>query len=163
MGDNPLFYFCTLFYIWVLEVVTTVATSPYLYFIALLCQVKSLIVKSILDLDYCAKTDFLLSRNWAAPAVENLEKSANLRAWSSDMYATFIKFEHFHLSKSGAPKKSVFTDCSVLTDSAFYFTLPVLLCLMDFFIPLTFSSFVQCPEVLRMIMSNLNMYILIVH
>ena len=79
------------------------------------------------------------------------------------MYATFIQFGHFHLSKSGATLKFVFTNCSVLTNSAFYFALPVLLCLMDFFVPLTFSSFVQCPEVLRMIMSPLNMYILIVH
>ena len=73
------------------------------------------------------------------------------------MYATFISFEFSDLSKSGASIKFVFTDCSVLTDSAFYFALPVLLCLMDFFIPLTFSSFVQCPEVLRMIVSPLNM------
>ena len=163
MGDNPCFYYSTLFYIWVLEVVTTVATSPYLYFIALLCQVKSVIVKSILDLDYCAETDFLLSQIWAGFSVGNSEKSANLRAWSSDMYATFIQFEHFHLSKSGASINFVNTNCSVLTDSAFYFALPVLLCSMDILIPLTFISFVQCTEVLRMIMSPLNMYILIVH
>ena len=74
------------------------------------------------------------------------------------MYATFIQFEHFHLSKSGASIKFVFTDCSVLTDSAFYFALPVLICSMDISIPLTFSSFVQCPEVLRMIVSPLNMW-----
>ena len=72
------------------------------------------------------------------------------------MYATFISFEFSHLSKSGAPEKFVFKYCSVLKDSAFYFALPVLLCLMDFFVPLTFSSFVQCPEVLRMIMAPLN-------
>jgi hypothetical protein len=63
-------------------------------------------------------------------SVGNSEKSANLRAWSPDMYATFIQFEHFHVSKSGASKKFVFTDCSILTDSAFYFAFPVLLCLM---------------------------------
>ena len=74
-----LFYYSTLFYICVLEVVTTVATSPYLSFIALLCQVKSLIVRFILDLDYCAETDFLLSRIWAEFSVGNSEKSANLR------------------------------------------------------------------------------------
>ena len=79
------------------------------------------------------------------------------------MYATFIQFEHFHLSKSGASIKFVFTNCSVLIDSVFYFALPVLICSMDFSIPLTLGSFVQCPEVLRMIMSPLNMYILIVH
>ena len=73
------------------------------------------------------------------------------------MYATLVQFDHFHLSKLSAPEKFVFTDCSVLTDSAFYFTLPLLLCWMDFFVPLTFSSFVQCPEVLRMIVSPLNM------
>ena len=154
-----LFCYSTLFYICVLEVVTTVATSPYLYFIALLCQVKSLIARLILDLDFCAETDFYLSRIWNFFSVEKSEKYANLRAWSSDMYATFIQFEHFHLSKSGAILKFVNTNCSVLTDSAFYFALPVLLCLMDFFVPLTFSSFVQCPEVLRMIMSPLNMWI----
>ena len=95
MGDNPLFYFCTLFYIWVLEVVTTVANSPYLYFIEFLFQVKSLIVKSILDLDYCAGTYFLLSRNLTAPSVGNSKKSVNLRAWSSDMYATSFNLRIF--------------------------------------------------------------------
>ena len=79
------------------------------------------------------------------------------------MYATFIQFEHFHLSKSGPTLKFVFTDCSVLTDSAFYFALTLLLCGMDFFVPLTSSSFGQCPEVLRMIVSPLNMLIFIVH
>ena len=74
------------------------------------------------------------------------------------MYATFISFKFSHLSKSGASKKYVFTDCSVLTDSAFYFSLPLFLCWMDFFVPLTFSSFVQYPEVLRMIVSPLNMW-----
>ena len=73
------------------------------------------------------------------------------------MYATFIQLELFHLSILSASKKIVFTNCSVLTDSAFYFALPVLLCWMDFFVPLTSSSFVQCPEVLRMIVSPLNM------
>ena len=56
----------------------TVATSPYLYLIALLCQVKSLIARFILDLDYCAETDFLLSRIWAGFSVGKSEKSANL-------------------------------------------------------------------------------------
>ena len=78
------------------------------------------------------------------------------------MYATFIKFEIFHLSKLSAPEKFVFTDCSVLTDSAFYFALPLLLCWMNFFDPLMSSSFMQCPEVLRMIVSPLNMLIFIV-
>ena len=127
-----------LFYICVLEVFITVATSPYLYFIELLCQVKSLIVRLILDLDYCTETDFLLSRNWAAPSVGNSEKSANLRAWSSDMYATFISFEFFHLSKLSASEKFVFTDCSVLIDSAFYFALPLLLCLSGFLCSIKF-------------------------
>ena len=79
------------------------------------------------------------------------------------MYATFIQFGHFHLSKSGALIKSIFTDCSVLTDSAFYFALPLLLCWMNFFDPLMSSSIMQCPEVLRMIVSPLNMSIYIVH
>ena len=79
------------------------------------------------------------------------------------MYATFIQFEHFHLSKSGAILKFVNTNCSVLTDSAFYFALPLLLCWMNFFDPLMSSSFMQCPEVLRMIVSPLNMLIFIVH
>ena len=62
------------------------------------------------------------------------------------MYATFIQFGHFHLSKYGALIKSIFTDCSVLTDSAFCFALPLLLCWMNFFDPLMSSSFMQCPE-----------------
>ena len=160
MGDNLSFYYST--FVLYLSLGSCYYCSN-LSLSCFLCQVKSLIAKSILDLDYCAETDFLLSRIWAGIPVGNSEKYANLRAWSSDMYATFIQFEHFHLSKLSAPEKFVFPDCSVLTDSAFYFALPVLLCLMDFFIPLTFSSFMQCPEVLRMIMSPLNMWILIMH
>ena len=56
------------------------ATSPYLYFIALLCQVKSLIVKLILDLDCCAETDVYLSRICVDLSIEESQKSANLRA-----------------------------------------------------------------------------------
>ena len=78
------------------------------------------------------------------------------------MYATFIQFEHFQLSKSGAILKFFNTNCSVLTDSAFYLALPLLLCWMNFFDPLMSSSFMQCPEVLRMIVSPLNMLIFIV-
>ena len=104
-----------------MEVVTTVATSPYLYFIALLCQVKSLIVRLILDLNYCAETDFLLSRIWEGLSVGNSEKSANLRACSSDMYATFISFEFSDLSNGSIYLKFVFTGCSVLADSVSVF------------------------------------------
>ena len=78
------------------------------------------------------------------------------------MYATFIQFGHFHLSKCGAILKFVNTNCSVLTDSAFYFALPLLLCWINFFDPLMSSSIMQCPEVLRMIVSPLNMLIFIV-
>ena len=70
-------YFCFIFESW--KLFTTVATSPYLSFIALLCQVKSLIVRFILDLDYCAETDFLLSRIWVEFSVGNSQNSANLR------------------------------------------------------------------------------------
>ena len=163
MGDNPWFYYSTFVLYLSLGSCYYCSNLSLTLFIALLCQVKSLIVRLILDLDYCAETDFCLSRIWAVFSVGNSQKSANLRVWSSDIYATFIQFVNFHLSKFSASKKFVFTDCSVLTDSAFYFALPVLICSMDFSIPLTFSSFVQCPEVLRMIMSPLNMYILIVH
>ena len=52
----------------------------------------------ILDLDFCAETDFYLSRIWAVFSVEKSEKYANLRACSSDMYATFISFEFSDLS-----------------------------------------------------------------
>ena len=140
----------------VLEVVYYCSNLSLSLFYCIVVPSKVFDSKPILDLDYCAGTDFLLSRIWAVVSVEKSKKSANLRAWSSDMYATFIQFGYFHLSKSCAYLKFLFTNYSVLTDSAFYFALPVLLCLMDFFVPLTFSSFVQCPEVLRMIMSPLN-------
>ena len=141
MGDNPCVYFITANFVLYLSLGSCYYCSnrSLSYFIALLCQVKSLLARLILDLDYCAETDFCLSRIWAGFSVGNSEKS------SSDMYATFIQFEHFHLSKLSASVKFVFTDCSVLTDSAFYFGLPLLLCWMDFFVPLTFRSFGQCP------------------
>ena len=96
MGDNPCVYFVTV--LLCLGSCYYCSNLSLSYFIALLCQVKSLIVGLILDLDYCAETVFLLSRNWVTTSVGKSEKYANLRAWSSDMYATFIQFKHFHLS-----------------------------------------------------------------
>ena len=121
MGDNPLFYFCTFVLDLSLGSCYYCSNSPYLYFIALLCQVKSLIVGLILDLDYCAETDFCLSRIWAEFSVGNSEKSANFFVCSSDRYATFISFEFSDLSNGSTFFKFVFTGCSVLADSVSVF------------------------------------------
>ena len=77
-----MFYFTTvpLFYICVLEVVTTVATSPYLIFIALLCQVKSLIEGRYQIWITAQKQIFLLTRIWVEFSVDKSENYANLRA-----------------------------------------------------------------------------------
>ena len=75
----------------------------------------------ILDLDFCAETDFYLSRIWAVFSVEKSEKYANLRACSSDIYATFISFEFSDLSNGSISLKFVFTGCSVLADSVSVF------------------------------------------
>ena len=69
-------YFATVIYFifvsW--KLFTTVATSPYLNFVALLCQVKSLIVRFILDLDYCAETDFFAVTNLGKILCRKLRK-----------------------------------------------------------------------------------------
>ena len=75
----------------------------------------------MLDLDFCAETDFYLSRIWAGLSVSNSEKPANLRACSSDMYATFVSFEFSDLSNGSILLKFVFTGCSVLADSVSVF------------------------------------------
>ena len=63
MGDNPCFYYSTLFLFCVLEVVYYCSKLSLSQFSVLLCQVKSLIVRFILDLDYCAETDFFAVTN----------------------------------------------------------------------------------------------------
>ena len=62
----------------VLEVVTTVATSPY-HVYCIVVPSKVFDRRLILDLDYCAETDFLLSRIWVKFSVGNSENYANLR------------------------------------------------------------------------------------
>ena len=47
--------------------------------------------------------------------------------WSSDVYATFVISKFFYLSHGSASKKFIFTDCSVLIDSAFSFAFSLLL------------------------------------
>ena len=82
--------------------------------------------KMMLDLDFCAGTDFCCSPFYFCKITEKLFKSANFCAWSSDMYAFFISFEFFDLSNVSASKKFVFADCSVLD------ILCLLFCILSF-------------------------------
>ena len=69
--------------------------------------------KLMLDLDFCAETDFCCPRFWALFTAEKLKNSEKNHASSSYMYATFISLDFSHLSNLSASKKFVFTDCSV--------------------------------------------------
>ena len=59
---------------------------------------------------------FLSVTNLGCFLCRKIRKYANLRACSSDMYATFIRFEFSDLSNGSTCLKFVFTGCSVLAD-----------------------------------------------
>ena len=87
---------------------TSVATPLYLYFIAFVVPSKVL-------MEVSARFGFLCRTYFS---VSHFVRHAQER--SSYVYATFVQLEFFDLSNRSASKKFVFTDCSVLTDSAFY-------------------------------------------
>ena len=100
----------------------SVKTPLYLYFIALLCQVKFL-VEVDARFEFLHRNRFLLSTVLSSINQENLKKSEMFCAWSSYKYATFVSSKFFDLSNGSALKKFVFTDCSILTDYVSFFAL----------------------------------------
>ena len=111
MGDNPLFYFCKFF---LSQGVVYFCNN---YFVSLFYRIvvpsKVSNRKLMLDLDFCAETDFYCPPFWAVFTPEKLKNSDKIHAWSLYMYATFISFDFSHLSKLSASKQFVFPDCSV--------------------------------------------------
>ena len=119
MGDNPCVYFAT-----ILLCFGSCYYCSNLSLSLFYCNVVPSDASNrrlMLDLDFCAETDFYLSRIWAGFSVGNSEKSANLRVRYSDMYATFVSFEFSDLSNGSTSLKFVFTGCSVLADSVSVF------------------------------------------
>src|SRR5215203_2758189 len=56
------------------------------------------------------------------------------------MYATFISFEFFHLSKLSAPAKFVFTDCSVFDRFCLLFRIAAFAMLNEFLCSTNFQK-----------------------
>ena len=56
------------------------------------------------------------------------------------MYATFISFEFFHLSKLSAPARFVFTDCSVFDRFCLLFRIAAFAMLNEFLCSINFQN-----------------------
>ena len=115
---------------------TAVPTPFYIYFIAFVVPSKVLIEVSTIY-GFLLKNRFFVSQAFLSPLFashpgKNSNWSENVCAWSLYVYETLIILAIFDLSHESASKNFVFTDCSVLTDSTFYFALPLLLCLIGF-------------------------------
>ena len=132
MGDNPPFLFLSIYFILSQDVSYFCNNSFVSLFSCNVVPSKVSSRKLMLDLDFCTGTDFCCPPFWSVCTPEKSQNSEKIQAWSSDMYATFISFKFSDLSKLSASKKFVFTDCSVLTDSAFYFAFSLLLYLSGF-------------------------------
>ena len=113
MGDNPWFYFCNFLFLWVVEFAYFCNNSFVSLFYCIVVPSKASNRKLMLDLDFCAETDFCCPPFWPVRTPEKSKNSEKLQAWSSYMYATFISFDFSHLSNLSASKKFVFPDCSV--------------------------------------------------
>ena len=147
----------------VLEVVITVATSAYhVYFIV----VPSKVFDSTVDTRFG-----FLRRNRFLP-VTNLSRSLCrklVKCWkNSCVILKYVRNFRSIWDFSSEPVKCLekirlYGLFCFDRFCLFYFALPLLLCWMNFFDPLMSSSFMQCPEVLRMIVAPLKMLIFIVH
>ena len=113
MGDNPSFYFLSFYFILSQDVVYFCSNSFVSLFYCIVVPSKASNRKLMLDLDFCAVTDFCCPPFWAVRTPEKSKNSETIQAWSSYMYATFISFDFSHLSNLSASKKFVFPDCSV--------------------------------------------------
>ena len=126
----PLFSFIFFCFLWVLEVVTSVATSPYLFYFIFVPRVTSnrKVVwfgeLAVFCPDFCAspKTSVLSARTWGIFYI--------YWAPAPGFYLTFISFALFDLSNKRFSKKIIFTCCSVLTDFCQYLHLPLNLFLL---------------------------------
>ena len=110
---------------------TAVATPLYLYFIAFVVPSKVLIEVSA-SFWFLHKNRFFGSQTFPSPLFPSLpgkysKKSETFCAWSLYVYETLIILAIFDLSHGSASIFFVFTDCSVLTDSAFSFAFSILL------------------------------------
>ena len=116
MGDNPSFLFAVIFaFLFVLSqgACYFCSNSFVSLFYCIVVPSKVFYWKLMQDFDFCAVTDFWLSRIWAFLPVENSKNSTKNHASSWDMYETFINLDLFHLSNLSVSNKFVFTDYSV--------------------------------------------------
>ena len=115
---------------------TAVETPLYLYFIAFVVPSKVLIEVSA-RFGFLHKNRFFVRQTISSPFFpsrpgKNSQWSEIFCVWSLYVYETLIIQAIFDLSNGSASKKFVFTDCSVLTDSAFSFAFSILLFSMWF-------------------------------
>ena len=106
------------------SLVTSVTTPFYLYFIAFGVPSKVLV-------EVGAKFGFLRRNRFfvhqlICHAQKTIRNDLIFFSWSLYVYETLIILAIFNLSHGSASKQFVFTDCSILTDSAFSFAFSLL-------------------------------------
>ena len=89
-------------------------------------------MKLVPDFDFCTRNRFFISQTFTSPFYSpkieiKSKKSETFCAWSLYVYEILIILAILYLSHGSISKKFVFTDCSVLTDSAFSFASSILL------------------------------------
>ena len=132
LGDNPMFLFLFFLFCWVLEVIATVITSPY-QFLFRFCAKSSLWLRVSFIWGICNPVSvFGTSREKSPKITRTSFWAANLRASSPGNYGTFISSKFFELRSVTIFEKSIFTNCSVLTDSCTILHLPLFAHLFEF-------------------------------
>jgi hypothetical protein len=128
-----MFSFSTFSFCWVLEVVTTVMTSPYHFYFIFVPRVASnwkkvkfgeVAVPKQISMPHC-------TNSWKFP--ERCFSFVISYAHDPGYYLTFISFALFDLTNRRFSKKLIFTSCSVLIDFCHYLHLPLDLFLVEFF------------------------------
>ena len=109
---------------------TDVTTPLSLYFITFAVPNKVLIEVST-RFWLLHKNRFFVSQTFMSPFFRHAQEKSEMVwifcVWSLYVYETLIMLAIFDLSRGSALKKFVFTDCSVLTDSAISFAFSILL------------------------------------
>ena len=114
MGDNPSFLFAVIFVFFESRSFCYFCSNSFVsLFYRNVVPSKVSNRKLMLDLDFCAETDFCCPPFWAVCTPEKSKNSEKFQAWSSYMYAAFINLDLSHLSNLSASKKFVFPDCSI--------------------------------------------------
>jgi hypothetical protein len=128
-----MFSFQYFFFFWVLEVITTVMTSPYHCYFVFVPRRTSNWRKVRFGEVAVLKQISALHRINSWKFSERLFWSEIYCAHAPGYLETFISFAFFDLSNRRPSKKSIFVSCSVLTHFCHYLCLPLHRFIFEFF------------------------------